>query len=376
MSLVQFHSQSELQPAPCGELAQPGEQARQAPARSKCVVRLYRTEDEPQVLDLLALCLPRWARSPDRAAQSRATQWRWKHFDNPFGASHVLVAVSDEGTVVGAVALMPWRLRYRDQVLACARTVDMVTHPAYRGQGVASSFWPASRQHLVQANVALTFHTPNRRSILFARKGGRPVWTLQPRVNVLKPFRALSRALRHRAGKARPAADPAAVFRTTPATVSELLERRAAVAELLVHDARQSDGQLRTDRSVEYLAWRYASNPALRYYAVCAESQGRIDGVAIFRVDTWTGISRVVLQDVLLRRCDHEVIAALRRQLMAHVDPDLIHHYQSQSRLLLGRPGLPATRFNFTVGVYQHEFDAVATRPSNWDLTLGDLQEI
>ena len=368
MSIVQSHIERNSSTAPAIK------PERTDLARPRVVVRPYRSDDESQVLDLFALCLPCWRRCPDRQAL-----FLWKHFENPFGPSHVLVVENVEGKVLGTVALMPWRLTYRNEGLACVRTVDMVTHPAYQRMGVASSFWMAAFEHLKRAKVALAFHTPNRRSVSFSRKGGRPVWTLQPRFTILNPFRVLPAALRYSTGRTSER-DPAGVFRTPALAVSELLERRSAVDELLAHDARRSAGQLRTDYSAVYLAWRYASHPSLRYYALSVESAAGLDGCAIFRVDFWKGLRRIVLQDVFLRRCEGAIAVALRRQLRRQLDADLVHYHGSRkcpSELLLAQPSFPTPkRMNFTVGVYRRELSDEAVQPMNWSLSLGDLQEI
>jgi hypothetical protein len=72
-------------------------------SRARIDIRPFEDDDEPAVLALLDSALEgsptgRW--SPDF--------FRWKHLDNPFGRSFVLVAVAGE-RIVGLRAFMRWR---------------------------------------------------------------------------------------------------------------------------------------------------------------------------------------------------------------------------------------------------------------------------
>ncbi|MGH9197936.1 MAG: GNAT family N-acetyltransferase, partial [Acidimicrobiia bacterium] len=65
-------------------------------------IRRYETNDESEVLDLLRLSLgggPGGERLPEF--------FRWKHLQNPFGPSFMLVAERDE-RIIGLRAFMRW----------------------------------------------------------------------------------------------------------------------------------------------------------------------------------------------------------------------------------------------------------------------------
>ena len=89
--------------------------------RMALAIRPYRDEDEPAVLSLLSASLgagPAGARPPEF--------FRWKHLENPFGRSFMLVAES-EGQVVGLRAFMRWEFTAGDRSFRAVRT-----SPAHR----------------------------------------------------------------------------------------------------------------------------------------------------------------------------------------------------------------------------------------------------
>ena len=57
--------------------------------------------------------------------------WRWKHVDNPFGASPVWLAEED-GKIVGVRAFMRWKYTDGMRVYNALRAVDTVTQPHYQ----------------------------------------------------------------------------------------------------------------------------------------------------------------------------------------------------------------------------------------------------
>ena len=88
-------------------------------------VRMYRDEDLPAVLELLQAALgesPLLLRTPDL--------FRWKHIDNPFGRSVMLVAEVNE-TIVG--------LLWEAKVVNTARKIGPVKLIEFRPSGCGAA---------------------------------------------------------------------------------------------------------------------------------------------------------------------------------------------------------------------------------------------
>lgn len=63
--------------------------------------------------------------------------WQWKHEQNPFGKSPVLLAET-EGKIVGIRAFLPWRWEGEDKEWSSLRAVDTAVLPEFQGKGIFS----------------------------------------------------------------------------------------------------------------------------------------------------------------------------------------------------------------------------------------------
>ena len=88
----------------------------------------------------------------------------WKHLDNPFGRSIILVADAG-GTIAGLRAFMRWELTTPDgATLRCVRAVDTATHPDFQRRGIFSRLTEAAVEAAREDGVDLIFNTPNEKS--------------------------------------------------------------------------------------------------------------------------------------------------------------------------------------------------------------------
>lgn len=121
-------------------------------------VRRIEAGDLPQVIDLFKICLGTEGGTPDEAF------WRWKHEQNPFGPSDVLVAF-DGDKLIGLRAFMRWEWQLKSEVLYACRAVDTATHPDYRGKGIFKQLTLQLWNELQETNPALfIYNTPNSSS--------------------------------------------------------------------------------------------------------------------------------------------------------------------------------------------------------------------
>ena len=115
-------------------------------------VRPYRDDDLPDVLDVLRAALgepPGLRRTPQL--------FRWKHIDNPFGRSIMLVAELD-GRIAGFRAFMRWRLMTPDgSVLECGRAVDTSTHPDFQRRGVFRALTEVGIERAAEEGIDLEY---------------------------------------------------------------------------------------------------------------------------------------------------------------------------------------------------------------------------
>src|SRR5690606_11778858 len=92
-------------------------------------VRHATPDDIPAIVDLLKLSLG------EQLMPKSEEFWRWKHLQNPFGESPVLLAF-DQDTLTGVRAFMHWRWSTNTNTYSAVRAVDTATHPEYQGRGI------------------------------------------------------------------------------------------------------------------------------------------------------------------------------------------------------------------------------------------------
>jgi GNAT superfamily N-acetyltransferase len=336
---------------------------RQRAADLGVTVRPFVDEDLPRVLGLLDASLgggPAGRRPPEF--------FTWKHLDNPFGRSLLLVAEHDD-RLIGLRAFLRWRLAAGDRVLTAVRAVDTATHPDFQGMGVFSRLTRAALDAM-EGQVDLVFNTPNGKSGPgYLKLGWREVGRVPVTVRVRRPLRLLT-SRRARPGGPAPAPPVAA----GPAAAT--LEDADAVAALLGREP--TPGGLATPRTVEYLRWRYGAAPLLGYRAVAEERGGELAGLALFRVRPRGGLWESTVAEVLAGGDPATARRLLRRVAAAAPVDHLTLHAPAGSPLaraarrcgyLPSPAGIRLVANPRTAGI-----DPDPTRLDAWALSLGDLE--
>jgi N-acetylglutamate synthase-like GNAT family acetyltransferase len=86
--------------------------------------------------------------------------FKWKHFDNPFGASKILLA-KEEGKIVGLRAFMQWQWVRGNENIRAVRAVDTATHPSQQGKGIFRTLTMKAVEDCMEEGISLVFNTPN-----------------------------------------------------------------------------------------------------------------------------------------------------------------------------------------------------------------------
>ena len=208
--------------------------------------------------------------------------FRWKHIDNPFGRSLMLVAEDEQG-LVGLRCFMRWRFRAGDRVVHAVRPVDTATHPRFRRRGLFTRLTRQLLGTLADEGVDLVFNTPNEKSrpgylkMGWQSVGVVPLWARTG--GFLQPWR-------------RPVPEGGLVLAGVP------------------------DDRLQTERGGDYLGWRYGRAPGLSYQVV-----GDRRGGVVLRHRERNGRSECAVVEVCApRRRDVPRVAALLGRAVAGTD--------------------------------------------------------
>jgi predicted N-acetyltransferase YhbS len=87
--------------------------------------------------------------------------WRWKLKGRPAAVENVLVAVSNDGEIVGQYAAIPARVKLGDKVHEAMISVDTMTSPRWRRRGILSGLASAAYESYRKAGVELVIGLPN-----------------------------------------------------------------------------------------------------------------------------------------------------------------------------------------------------------------------
>ncbi|GHA53375.1 GNAT family N-acetyltransferase [Pontibacter akesuensis] len=211
-------------------------------------IRVAIEEDIPAILELFELSLGTEGGAPV------ASFWRWKHIDNPFGASPVLLAF-DEDKLIGLRAFMRWQWAYKEHVLPAFRAVDTATHPDYRGKGIFSKLTKALIEELKRTESScFIYNTPNSQSKPGYLKMG---WSVL--------------------GK--PAVMGSVAFAFSANAEQKFIAFQNELQQVdfltLPFKPATSNGQVHTNHSLLYYKWRYQSIPEIPYGSFIYKYSGK-----------------------------------------------------------------------------------------------------
>ena len=309
-------------------------------------IRQAEAEDTPQILLVLRAALgesPLLRRTPELFA--------WKHLDNPFGRSIVLVATRGS-QVIGVRALMRWELvPPSGGTIKCVRPVDTATHPDFSRKGIFRALTLEALDVARDSGVQLVFNTPNRMSAAgYFTMGWKEVgWTgaiVRPRLGkAISVENGQSPSL----AKAVPDAQPF---------------RAADVAD-------RAPLGLRTPRTPEYLSWRFSQHPTAQYGWLGDPSGGGL----IVRASERNGRVETVIAD-LLGGAGPSVVRRLARSSRARYLATWFARHTPERRAVLraGMIPVPALKTLRLVVLPLTDLDIDVLDIGSWDFALSDLE--
>lgn len=311
-------------------------------------VRVATSEDVPGILETLRASLgetPVLRRTPEL--------WAWKHLDNPFGKSLVLVA-SSGGRIAGVRAMARWELLTPSGVLlSCVRAVDTATHPDFMRQGLFRHLTLTSLDAARAQGVHLVFNTPNAKSAPGYIQMG---WKQVTRLGVL---------IRPRLGRA------VAPGHETPPSIREIAPGLAPIGEMPLDTASRPPRGLRTPRRPDYLQWRFQSHPTAQYGWLGDRSGS---GGVVARASSRGPRSEMIISDFVGLATPSTVRHAARcsraRYMAGWFSPNT-----PERRAAMGGGMIPAPiRTLRLVALPLTDLDIDVHDPRSWDLSTADLE--
>jgi N-acetylglutamate synthase-like GNAT family acetyltransferase len=209
------------------------------------MIRKANNKDIPQIIEVLKAGLG------EGLIKKTEKIWRFKHLDNPFGESLVLVAEKDH-KIVGVRAFMQWRWQQNQQIWTAYRAVDTATHPDYQRQGIFKKLTLNALEIAQNISESFVFNTPNENSRPgYLKMGWKQVGKIK--VSLIPVFLYLPYALSKQ---------------------NDFQNNQKHWQQLCDYHNRQlqSSAKIFTPKSPEYLTWRYVNNPMQSYEIVSGEN--------------------------------------------------------------------------------------------------------
>lgn len=221
------------------------------------IIRPAKDEDIPAIVELLRLSL-----GESLMPKSEAF-WRWKHIDNPFGRSNVLLAMENE-KLIGVRAFMNWQWRFENKTYNAVRAVDTATHPHHVGQGIFRRLTLQLVEQSRSEGIAFIFNTPNKISMPGYLKMG---WQSNGKMKIFaRPV--FSIGVKEKDFDAR--------YKIGPNKIP------------FVDEFTWNNSLLSTANSVGFFNWRYGANPNVEYY-VFSDNESKPSFLTIFRLKPYFG---------------------------------------------------------------------------------------
>jgi len=313
--------------------------------------------------------------------------WEWQFARAVAGNGFIWFADHD-GTLAGQYATIPLRMRVGGRETGGSQSLDTLTHPDYRRQGIFTTL--AKEVYAATSQEAdLVYGFPNDNSF-----GGfvkhLDFFVLEDLVTLVRPL-AMSPILSKRiaiplltnvAGKTAQAVfDTIYTGNRTPAGVSirQVNMFPETVDSLYDQFGGRFDNMLIRDH--EYLRWRYDDNPRHDYDILIAEREGSLRGYCVCGHTERNGLNVGLIVDLFADPDDDALIAALLQHASDHLRRSGAHVasciFASQSPFSRAARKLgfvfKARRFPFIVRVNSSGLDRGDVKnPASWHITFGD----
>jgi len=302
-------------------------------------------EDSSAIVKLLKLSLG------ESLLPKSKEYWHWKHYQNPFGTSEVLLA-KDNDELVGVRAFMKWDWINEFTSIRAVRAVDTATHPQYQGKGIFTKLTMAAVDCCRENGTDIVFNTPNKRSLPGYLKMG---WVTSGKMPLLIQVGSLHPQ----------------IFST--AAEEQLLKKYppAYILELMPEDFPGNKQYFQTPLTKAYLYWRYAACPVVKYGAKGQSGEA----IVFFRL-------KKISSGFELRICDvwkhpegsqniiRNIIKALVKEIRPVVVTTAPSHVMGSRGIYLKLPAGPLT----TVRSLAKENLSDFIKFKNWQPSIGSME--
>lgn len=122
-------------------------------------IRRYKSGDEKKIITLFQEV---WGKPMGKTESIK--HWNWKYKNNPNDQIEILLAIN-ENKIVGHYAVIPVKMKIRDEIHVTSLSLDTITHKSYRGKGIFPTLATKLYKDLGETGIPITYGFPNTNSI-------------------------------------------------------------------------------------------------------------------------------------------------------------------------------------------------------------------
>lgn len=323
-------------------------------------IRTATERDVPLIVELLKKSLG------EELMPKSKEYWQWKHVDNPFGKSPVILAFEND-TLVGVRAFMRWQWRSAGQIFESVRAVDTATHPEYQGRGIFKKLTLELLDYCQREKWHFVFNTPNNNSKPgYLKMGWKEAGKLPISIPVVHPFSIALNMSRLR---------QSSVSGNDSGETSYL--QHPGLEELLKENAGRCKDQIITSHSISSLRWRYQSVPVAKYFTRGLQTGSKLNVLLVYRLKSSKAGNELRVTDIFMDADKYKTqVRAMIKELVKLHAADYVTVSGLNSWLNGTGPYLRKLPVGPIVTVRNITFDAANTLHNfnGWSPSVGDLE--
>ncbi len=279
--------------------------------------------------------------------------WKYKHFDNPFGASIVLLAVVS-GRIIGVRAFMKWEWNLNGTQFSALRAVDTGILPEHQGKGVFKTLNSVGLELAKSRGDHFIFNTPNSKSLPANLKMG---WNKIDKLKIVFiPGNFRIRNFKKENFQYRESKN------LTVLDLNKLLDS--------YNNSQIQRGKIYTQKSLAYLHWRYEQNPLQEYQIIADRDFYLAAYLKPHKRFTELRIAEHIHYNQVgsdkIKKAVSEMNKIFRAELISYTSGLNLSSFQFSAKL---GPVLVFRNLNLDAGPKKKVRHLI-----NWSYTLGDLE--
>jgi N-acetylglutamate synthase-like GNAT family acetyltransferase len=323
-------------------------------------IRTATEHDVPLIVELLKKSLG------EELMPKSEEYWQWKHIDNPFGKSPVILAF-ENNTLVGVRAFMRWQWKSAGQTFEAVRAVDTATHPKYQGRGIFKKLTLELLDYCSREKWHFVFNTPNNSSKPgYLKMGWKEAGKLPISVPVLRPFAVALNISKIKQSVVKENSTP-----------QESLLQHPGLEELLKQNALRCKDQIITSHTVKSLQWRYQDVPVAEYFTRGLQTGGKLNVLLVYRLKSSSAGNELRVTDIFMDADKYKAeIRAMVKDLVKQHAADYatvsgLNSWMNGAGLYLRKvpvgPVVTVRNITFDAANNLHNFNG-------WSPSVGDLE--